>query len=73
MTTLAHIPGKEVRAEGEQLGLLSLMEEASRGKQASGTRASTKLEDIDPTSSASTAKHGAQHSKNDASKEVTKS
>jgi hypothetical protein len=46
------------------------MEGADRRKQASGTRAPTEPEDVDPTSSQSTAKRGAQHSKNDASKNV---
>jgi hypothetical protein len=49
------------------------VEGADRRKQASGTRAPTEPEDVDPTSSQSTAKRGAQHSKNDASKEDTTS
>jgi hypothetical protein len=57
----------------QRLGLSSFVEGADRRKQAIGTLASTEPEDIDPTSSQSTAKRGAQHSKNDASKEDTTS
>jgi hypothetical protein len=49
-------PQKESQSQREQLGLSSFMEGADRMKQASGTRAPTEPEDVDPTSSQSTAK-----------------
>ena len=59
--SLGHVPGKEVRAEGETARPFKLRGERQAIESTSGTRTLTEPEDVDSTSSTSNPEKGAQH------------